>query len=213
MTDRLGVTPTSVKFGGLTVPLHDNVLTPRPWTLAQSDWAVDLLDRAAPGPILELFAGSGHIGIEAARRTGRKVVLVDTSPDACRLAEHLAAAHDVDADVVCTSVDADRIQQIQPALIMADPPYVPTGDVAEFPDDPPGAIDGGPDGLGPARTALLAVQRMAGTGVPVVIQLRGLHQATAIEDWLRDHRTGVAVSEVRCVADDQALALLRRRPS
>lgn len=114
---------------------------------------------------------------------------------------------------MCMSVDDNRIHRLQPVLIMADPPYVPSCDVAGFPDHPPEAIDGGADGLGPARAAMLAVQHLAGAGVPVVLQLRGLDQVVALGDWLTATGSGVAVGEVRCVADDRTLAMISRRTS
>jgi methylase of polypeptide subunit release factors len=202
------VSSTSVRFGELTVPVVDNVLAPRPWTLAQSDWAVELLDTTGEGPLLELFAGSGHIGIEAARRAGRRVVLVDASPDACDVATVTAAAFNVDAEVRCATVCADEVERVRPALIMADPPYVPSDDTSSFSNDPAAAIDGGPDGLEPARITLLAVQRTACTGVPVLIQLRGLQQVARLDHWLATQELGLAVSEVRCAAADRALALI-----
>ena len=56
---------TTVEIGGLAVAYGPDVLTPRPWTLAQSEWARDLLDEVPEGPILELCSGVGHIGLLA----------------------------------------------------------------------------------------------------------------------------------------------------
>jgi methylase of polypeptide subunit release factors len=201
----------AVRFGGLTVPTAAGVLTPRPWTLAQSDWAVELLGACGPGPVLELFAGSGHIGAEVGRRTGRPVVLLDASLDACRLAAVTAAVNGVVAEVRCAVVCSHEVERARPALVLADPPYIPATEVASFSDDPLAAIDGGADGLEPARIALQAVRTVVGGGVPLVLQLRGLQQVAAIDAWLHTHRLDAAVSEARCLAEDRALALIQRR--
>ena len=72
-----------------TVALGRNVLqtggatiVPRPWTVAQSAWAGERSPTLPPGSILELCAGCGGIGLDAAVRTGRNVVLVDASTEA-----------------------------------------------------------------------------------------------------------------------------------
>src|SRR5690606_34915582 len=74
-----GVPPPtrSVVIGGLTIAYDDRVLEPRPWTVLQSRWAAELARDVPPGPILELFAGVGHIGLVAATACGRELVQVD----------------------------------------------------------------------------------------------------------------------------------------
>src|SRR5436189_110702 len=55
----------TTEVGGL-VFLHDErVLSPRPWTEAQSAWARELLEVVPDGPVLELCSGVGHIGLLA----------------------------------------------------------------------------------------------------------------------------------------------------
>ena len=87
------MTPTLRKtdFGGLAVTYDDPVLEPRAWTVAQSRWAEDLLRTAPPGPVLELCAGVGHIGLLAVAHRRRDLVMVDADPHACELAR--ANAH------------------------------------------------------------------------------------------------------------------------
>ena len=82
-----------LRFGGLDLASGPGVIRPRPWTVAQSAWAAELAPGLPPGPILELCAGCGVIGLEAARRSGRPIVLVDASAEACRWAEHNAATN------------------------------------------------------------------------------------------------------------------------
>src|SRR5438445_290475 len=101
----------TVEFGPVTVAFDDDVLRPRPWTVAQSEWAAELSPVLPPGAILELGCGAGHIGLVAAVVTGRSLVQVDRSPAACawaeRNAERAGLANRVDvrcgsfADGVC----------------------------------------------------------------------------------------------------------------
>ena len=56
----------SMVFGHLPVVFDARVLRPRPWTVAQSRWAAELM-RTTPASacVLELCAGAGHIGLLA----------------------------------------------------------------------------------------------------------------------------------------------------
>src|SRR5947209_16993436 len=73
-------------FGGLEVSFNGRVLRPRPWTVMQADWAVEVAGVVPAGPILELCCGAGHIGLLAAVRSGRRLVQVDRDRAACRVA-------------------------------------------------------------------------------------------------------------------------------
>lgn len=202
-----------VRFGGLRVPVRPHVLVPRPWTLSQSEWAVEL-DWARPGPVFELFAGSGHIGLEVTRRTGRPAVLVDASADACATAGLTAHRNGLAAlvEIRCRQAEAAIAPHDRPGMILADPPYVPRQQVDRFPDDPRPTIDGGPDGLEVTRRTLRAIAGHVGPEVPFLLQLRGRRQVEMLASWLGGHRDiGLAVTEVRSYGPDRAIARLSSR--
>lgn len=148
----------SVRIDGLTIEYDDRVLEPRPWTALQSRWAVELLADAPDGPVLELCTGAGHIGLLVAAATQRHLVAVDLDPVACSFARHNAegagVAHHVEVrqGELATAVAPDE----QFALVLADPPWVPSDQVGTFPEDPLTAIDGGPAGLDVARACIAA---------------------------------------------------------
>jgi 16S rRNA (guanine966-N2)-methyltransferase len=75
--------------------------------------------------VLDLFAGSGALGLEALSRGARSCTFVDTSRDACRTIEaNLAKLHLTGARVVCTPVaQALRSDPRRYDLILVDPPY------------------------------------------------------------------------------------------
>lgn len=197
-------------FGGLEVAWDRRVLEPRTWTTAQSAWAADLLDRAPDGPVLELFAGAGHIGQLAVRGTGRRLVCIDLDPVACDFAGRNAERNGLgDAvEVRCCSVqDAARPGE-QFVLVVADPPWVPSAQTERFPEDPRLAIDGGADGLGPARAALGTAAGCLAAGGSVVLQLGNVAQVDALRAEAAEH--GLDVDDVRTFERGTLVRLVRR---
>jgi release factor glutamine methyltransferase len=68
------------------------------------------------------------------------------------------------------------------ALIIADPPWVPSSDIGQFPEDPGIAIDGGDDGLDLARACIRVIGGHLMVGGAAVLQLGNLDQAEALTD-------------------------------
>ena len=210
-------TTHTLEFGPLRIAYDDRVLEPRPWTFAQSRWAADLLRDAPAGPILELCSGAGQIGLAAALLAGRDVVLVDASEAACEISVHNAADAGLGGRVEVRHGPMDAVlrEDERFALVLADPPYIPSADTGAFPQDPLPAIDGGDDGLGLARLCLSVAAAHLDAGREVLLQLRDLAQAEQLADELRDG-PGVPLEYVdaRVVEDRGALLRLRRaRPS
>ena len=199
-----------VEFGPISVSWEGDVLTPRPWTLAQSRWAAELAAGAPDGPVLELFAGVGHIGLAVAALTDRHVVQVELEEDTCRWTKRNAADNGLADRVELRCGDAAEVLQRHErfALVLADPPYIPSGEVDRFPDDPPVAIDGGEDGLDLVRLALEIGAEHLDDGGSLVLQVRGEDQAADIEAWLHDGGPRLHVAEVRVIDEDRALARL-----
>src|SRR5687767_5300925 len=143
-------------FGRLRIAFDDRVLRPRPWTTAQSAWAAELLASVPDGPVLELCAGAGHIGLLAVVDSGRRLVCVDANPVACEFARANAEAAGVADSVEVRQArlqDALAPDEVFP-LVIADPPWVPRAETSRFPEDPLSAIDGGADGLDIARACI-----------------------------------------------------------
>lgn len=182
MTAPGAVTVRICTFGPVTVSFDDRVLVPRPWTLLQSRWAAELANSSPPGPMLELCAGAGHIGLAAATLTDRALVQVEADP--------VAAAYAVaNAD---RAGRADRVEvrraRLETALrpnerfpiVLADPPYLPSAEISRWPDDPPSAIDGGVDGLDVVRTCLkVAADHLLESG-HLLLQVGGDAQARQV---------------------------------
>lgn len=88
---------------------------------------LDVVDGAR---VLDLYAGSGALGIEAASRGAAHVTLVDSARDAADVCRRNVAALGLDGLVVVAAEKADRFVQ-RPAtwdLVLVDPPYDVTED-------------------------------------------------------------------------------------
>lgn len=124
---------------------------------------------------LDLFAGTGSLGLEAASRGASSVVLVERSPDLARRLEDQARA--LGADNV-TVVTADALAWLSRArdafdLVLLDPPF-------------------DADLLGPACAALARTGLLA-PGARVYLETRLAQDALPVpEDWeiLRARRAG-----------------------
>ncbi len=197
-------------FGPVRVAYDDRVLAPRRWTLVQSARAARRLCEA-PGTIVELHCGAGHIGQAAAAWTGLPLVQVDVDPTCCEWAASNAEANGVTAAVVCADIDSVPLRDGSCALVLADPPYVPSGDTARFPDDPRRAIDGGADGLDGIRACLPTASRIVQPAGVVVMQVRGPAQAACVEALVAQRHPELALVDVVTVSSTRAIVELERR--
>jgi release factor glutamine methyltransferase len=185
-----------VDFEGLRIEYDERVLTPRPWTAEQSRWAAELIREAPPGPVLELCAGAGHIGLLAVTLAPRPLVCVDNDAVACGFLRRNAALAGIPVDVREGSMDAVLEDHEEFAVIVADPPWVRSSDVGRFPEDPVTAIDGGDDGLDLARSCLDVIDRHLVVGGSAVLQVGPLGQAQLVTGLVASYDE-LAVVEVR----------------
>jgi release factor glutamine methyltransferase len=201
------------RFGPLVVAYDERVIAPRPWTEAQSRWAAEIAATAPQGPMLELCAGAGHIGLLAARLTGRDLVQVEADPVAAEFAQLNAVRAGVAERVTmrCSDLEEALAPDERFAVVMADPPYLPTDQVERWPGDPPLAIDGGADGLRLVRSCLAVIDGHLAVGGTAILQVWGERQAVQVGELVADHHSGLAVGELRSEDDDRALLALHQR--
>ncbi|MBO0811512.1 MAG: RsmD family RNA methyltransferase [Microlunatus sp.] len=192
-------------FGPLTVAYDDRVLTPRPWTVAQSEWAAELADDL----IVELCAGAGQIGLAAAVLADADLLQVEADPVAAGYAARNAEAagwrQRTDLRVAPMQSALQPVERF--GLIIADPPYLPTAATARWPEDPVTAIDGGPDGFDLVRDCLgVAAAHLTVPGT-LVLQVAGPPQADRVGACLR---AGLAVVDTRTIDSERALMRIDR---
>ncbi len=202
-----------MRFGPIEVAFDATVLRPRPWTLAQSEWAAEMADGSA---MLEVGAGAGHIGLAAVALTGAPLVQVDCDPAACRWAGVNAVANGYGhlVEQRCGTAGEVLADGEQFTVVIADPPYVPSADVSLYPADPLGAIDGGADGMAVVRSFVVDVADHVPPGGSVVLQVRGPAQVELLDGWLAHPSSPeLVLTEARSYGDLRALVrLTARRP-
>lgn len=176
-------TVETMEFGPLLVRFDHRVLRPRPWTAAQSEWAAALAATAPDGPMLELCAGAGQIGLLAALGSTRSLVCVDVDPVACAFARRNAEAAGLAGRVEVRQGRMDEVLRDDERfpLVIADPPWVRRAEVGRFPEDPLRAIDGGDDGLDLARTCVDVARRHLLPGGSALLQLGSTEQVGLLE--------------------------------
>ena len=209
---RTGNVVRFASFGHLQIAWDERVLRPRPWTSEQSEWAASLLPSLPPGDVLELCSGAGHIGLLAVARTERRLVCVDASPVACDFARRNAETSGL-ADRVqvrCDDMESALSPDERFALVVADPPWVASRDVARFPEDPSSAIDGGLDGLDLARACLRIIAAHLAPEGAAVLQLGPGDQADRVRD--EASALGLEIIEIRRYQDQGVLVRLHNRP-
>jgi release factor glutamine methyltransferase len=176
-------------FGGLSIAFDHRIIEPRPWTVAQSRWASALIERVPVGPVLEVCCGAGHIGLLAAQGNNREFIQVDVDPVACEYAALNASAAGMAerVSVRCGPMDEVLAAGETFALIIADPPYLPTASVTRFPEDPPIAIDGGQQGFDLIADCLDLINKHLAHEGAAVLQVAHLAQARAVHQHLTMH--------------------------
>jgi methylase of polypeptide subunit release factors len=205
----------TARFGPVEVDYDERVLAPRQWTLAHSEWAAELAADAAPGRILELCAGAGHIGLAAAVLADRPLLQVEADPVASDYARFNAARAGWGPRTEVRT--AALVNALHPGegfgLLIADPPYLCSDAVACWPEDPVAAIDGGADGLDLITSCLVLGGAHLRRGGHLLLQVAGPAQADQVEQLLCDDSTRWALvsGERRIIDDRRAIVQLSRR--
>lgn len=205
-----------MSFGPLVVRFDDRVLRPRPWTIAQSTWAAELIGDDRLGTLLELCAGAGQIGLTLATLVPGSLVLVDADENACSFAQANAEAAGLGWRVEVRNGPLESVLAADERFgcILADPPWVRSRDVEKFPLDPHAAINGGTDGLDLARVCVSLIgQHLAESGV-AILQLGDMEQVATIRRYLdSEPQLRLRVLDVRVPGDSGVLVRLGRRVS
>lgn len=148
----IGVQP----FCGLDIRVTPDVLTPRPETEELVELCAARFDRRKRYEFLDMCTGSGCIAVALANQFPQAVVLaVDISPAALQVAQENARLHRVEHRI--QFLQSDLWEQVMGTfdLIVSNPPYIPTADLAgltrEVKHEPRLALDGGADGYAITR--------------------------------------------------------------
>jgi release factor glutamine methyltransferase len=168
------------EFYGHTLRVGPSVLVPRPDTETLVEVALDRTRSAHLwGEALDLCTGSGCVAIAFARkRPTWRVTGVDVSREAVAVARENVEragsafnAHMLEGDLDAPLSDGARFD-----LITANPPYIPTADLATLPADvrehePHLALDGGADGLDLVRRIVVLARRRLRPGGVLAVEV------------------------------------------
>src|SRR6516164_7356382 len=98
--------------------------TTRPTSDFVRETAFNLIGPVDGAAVLDLYAGSGALGIEALSRGAGRAVFVDSSRDACRAIGANLEGLGLKATVLCQGAERALATERGPYdLILADPPY------------------------------------------------------------------------------------------
>jgi len=177
------------EFWGLPLKVTPDVLVPRPETetvVVQALAAVDRTGaRSRPLRIADLGVGSGAILIALLVELPNATAIgTDRDPAALALARENARRLSVARRA--TFVACDFGSSLAPGcdLVVTNPPYIRTRDIPELePDvrefDPPGAIDGGVDGLAAYRAIATHARGILAPGAHLIAEI-GIGQGDAV---------------------------------
>jgi release factor glutamine methyltransferase len=199
------------EFRGLEFEVGPEVLAPRPETEIIVEEALACLEGAgrdedARRLIVDVGTGSGCLAICLARAfPAAKVIATDTSPSALSLAVRNAQRHGVGDRVEFRQTSLLDGVTGPAALIVSNPPYIPTGDIGGLPPEvrdwePLQALDGGPDGLDIVRALLGDAPRVLAPGGWLIMEF-GYGQREGVTALLRGSRLEL----VRVVNDLQQI--------
>ena len=185
------------EFWSLPFHITPDVLIPRPETEFLLDRILSLSERAnlTSGKILDLCSGSGVIAIVLAKETGKKIIALDISDGALRVAKLNAKRNKVASlvDFVRADLFSGLLLKQQFSLIVSNPPYVSHFDVknnlepevARF--EPHLALDGGEEGMEVIYKIRHMVPLMLRPGGEVFLEI-GADQGKAVKE-LFFHKT------------------------
>ena len=195
------------EFWSLAFAIGPGVLDPRPDSETLVEAALAHVDAAPAGRrgawrALDLGTGSGCLLLALLSELPNATGLgLERDPDAAALARANAACHGLDDRAEIRAEGWAGLSDGRFDLIVANPPYVPTAEIARLtPEvaehDPVGALDGGPDGLdayrdlaprlagwlAPGGQAFLEVGRDQGGDVQALLRTAGLRIPAGVCD-------------------------------
>jgi release factor glutamine methyltransferase len=189
------------EFHGLAFEVDRRALIPRPETellVSEAErevaWRLTSAPRPAGTPglrVVDIGTGSGAVAIALAsllraRRMLPEVTIlaVDCSADALALARENAVGHAVADTVEFVEADLLPVTERPFDLILANLPYIPSGEVDRLPVaasfEPRPALDGGPDGLTVIRRLVEALPSVLLPGGSALLEI-GFDQGPAVE--------------------------------
>ena len=173
------------EFMGLRFKVNSNVLIPRQDTETLVEQVLKIVK---PGmKVLDLCTGSGCVLISVLKNAPELTGMgSDISKTALLVAKENAKLHEVDAEWVRSDLFDNITETFD--VIMANPPYIPTGEILSLmPEvrdfEPENALDGGADGLDFYRKIAGQVKDYLNPGGYVYMEI-GYDQGEAVSELM-----------------------------
>lgn len=186
------------EFMGLRFKVNSNVLIPRQDTETLVEQVLKIVK---PGmKVLDLCTGSGCVLISVLKNAPELTGMgSDISKTALLVAKENAKLHEVDAEWVRSDLSDNITETFD--VIMANPPYIPTGEILSLmPEvrdfEPENALDGGADGLDFYRKIAGQVKDYLNPGGYVYMEI-GYDQGEAVSELMRN----AGFTEVEVIKD------------
>ncbi|MDD4271785.1 MAG: peptide chain release factor N(5)-glutamine methyltransferase [Patescibacteria group bacterium] len=146
------------EFYGLDFKVNKNVLIPRPETESMVEEAIKLVTRSSqPVALVDVGTGSGCIAITLARLTKQKLIAIDISKKALRVARKNAISNNVNKNIkfikgnlLLPILNSKFLIRNSRLIIIANLPYLTPAQIKNSPSikyEPKLALSAGPDGL------------------------------------------------------------------
>ena len=171
-------------FWKQALAVDSRVLVPRPETENLVERALSALEGVEAPLVVDVGTGSGCVALAiAADRPDATVWGIDRSTLALAVARDNLERLGLENVVLLEGVALDSVQE-EVALVVSNPPYIPTADLAGLmPDvrehEPLVALDGGPDGLDVVRTLVDDAPRVLPSGGRLLVEI-GHDQGEAV---------------------------------
>ncbi|WP_328394783.1 putative protein N(5)-glutamine methyltransferase [Nocardia sp. NBC_00416] len=205
------------EFRGIHVGIQEGVFVPRRRSALMVDEALALVAERPVRTVVDLCCGSGALGLAVLTELGStsvELVAADIDPVA------VACARDNLAPVGGRVEQGDLFDALPDGLrgridiLLANTPYVPTDLIPRMPPEardhePAVALDGGPDGLGPARRIAAGAPGWLTPGGSVLIEI-GTEQIPAATAILTGN--GLTAAIARAPDLDATVAVGHRPP-
>ena len=174
------------EFNSIELIVGPEVMVPRQETELLVEQAVRLAGKRAGSPIsvADVGTGSGAIAIALAKNLPHaEVYATDISNDALAVADENCRAHCVADRVRLLKGDLLEALDSPVDIIVSNPPYIPTGDIADLAPEvrrePAVALDGGPDGMQVIRRLIVQAPACLRPGGQLLIEI-GPEQLDAV---------------------------------
>lgn len=202
------------EFRSLELAVDARVLVPRPDTETLVDVALALLP-AGGGTVVDVGTGSGAIALAIKKaRPELDVIAVDKSADAAAVARANAERLAIAIEVVEGDLLAPVAARAPFAMVVSNPPYIATAEVAKLPVDvqrePTMALDGGDDGLTIIRRLIADAAPLVTDGGALVLEVGAGQAQEVVRLFAADGRYQPATVTKDLAGIERVVAAIRR---